>query len=293
VNWETLAQHIGDALGEPFSIEQRSSVGGGCINEAWRLRGAQRDCFVKFNSADKLDMFEAEAEGLAAMAEAEAVRVPAPICTGRLDGQAFIAMEYLDMGAGGGGAAMAQLGRELADMHRHTRSRFGWHRDNTIGATPQPNEENPDWLAFWREQRLGYQLRLAQRRGIGHRVLDKGERLLADLEAFFTDYRPEASLLHGDLWSGNYGVTREGAPVIFDPAVYFGDREADMAMTELFGSFGRVFYDAYNEAWPLDAGYRVRRTFYNLYHILNHFNLFGGGYATQAESMMDTLLAEI
>ena len=292
MNWETIAQHIRDAVGESFTIERHDSVGGGCINQAWHIQGAAQDYFVKLNRAEQLAMFEAEAEGLRAMAEADAVRVPQAICTGTVDGQAFIVQEYLPMGGGGKGV-MEQFGRELADMHRYTRNSFGWHRDNTIGSTPQPNDENPDWIDFWRERRLGFQLQLAARKGAGRGLLNKGERLMSDLDAFFDGYQPEASLLHGDLWSGNYGVTREGEPVIFDPAVYFGDREADLAMTELFGSFGDAFYAAYNEAWPLDAGYRVRKTFYNLYHILNHFNMFGGGYAGQAESMIDRLLGEL
>ena len=118
----------------------------------------------------------------------------------------------------------------------------------------------------------------------------KGEKLLKNLERFFIGYEPKASLLHGDLWSGNYGYLNNGEPVIFDPAVYYGDRETDIAMTELFGGFPAEFYTAYNEAWPLDKGYQQRKNLYNLYHILNHFNLFGGGYAMQAENMMDQLL---
>jgi fructosamine-3-kinase len=109
----------------------------------------------------------------------------------------------------------------------------------------------------------------------------------------FADYQPMPSLLHGDLWSGNYAVTQAGEPIIFDPAVYYGDREADLAMTELFGGFSQRFYAAYNETWPLDSGYQLRKTFYNLYHILNHFNMFGGGYARQAERMIEQLLSDL
>jgi fructosamine-3-kinase len=145
-------------------------------------------------------------------------------------------------------------------------------------------------MPFWRDQRLGYQLKLAARSG--RDFLKKGERLLADLGAFFQNYRPAPSLLHGDLWSGNVGVARQ-QPVVFDPAVYYGDRETDVAMTELFGGFSGRFYQAYRETWPLDDGYPVRKTLYNLYHVLNHFNLFGGGYGSQAEHMMDSLLSEL
>jgi fructosamine-3-kinase len=177
-------------------------------------------------------------------------------------------------------------------MHRVTGRSFGWRRDNTIGSTPQPNTPGNDWIAFWREQRLGFQLRLAERNGLSSALQAKGERLLERLEAFFRGYAPAPSLLHGDLWGGNHGYTVSGEPVVFDPAVYYGDREADLAMTELFGGFGAGFYAAYKEVWPLDSGYAVRKQLYNLYHVLNHANLFGGGYASQAEAMMERLLAE-
>jgi fructosamine-3-kinase len=201
-------------------------------------------------------------------------------------------MESLSLG-GGKARTMQTFAEQLANMHRHTKDKFGWHRDNTIGSTHQPNQWRDDWLDFWREQRLGYQLKLAGRHGARHSLIDKGEQLQDNLEVFFSGYQPEASLLHGDLWSGNYSIMSNGEPVIFDPAVYYGDREADIAMTELFGGFGHDFYSAYNNAWPLHDDYKLRKTFYNLYHIINHFNLFGGGYGSQAEGMIDRLLAEI
>ena len=293
MDWNTIAKHIHDATGEPFTLRASSSVGGGCINSAFRLEGEEKSYFIKLNSANQLEMFVAEAEGLQEMQAAAAIRVPKPVCYGTQSGKAYLVMENLEMGGSGNKASMQQFGHELAAMHRYTKPEFGWHRDNTIGSTPQPNTRSDDWLEFWRQHRLDYQLQLAGRNGARGNLLQKGDRLLSDLDEFFTDYQPEASLLHGDLWSGNYGITRKGEPVIFDPAVYFGDREADIAMTELFGGFGRAFYDAYNEAWPLDQGYSVRKTFYNLYHILNHFNLFGGGYGSQAGSMIDSLLSEL
>ena len=291
-----LANAVLDALAEVLGrrpeLLQQQHVGGGCINEAQRLITDAGDFFVKTNEAGLLPMFEAEAEGLREMAAAEAIRVPTPYATGTAIGWAFIVMEYLPTGPGTG-AGHERMGRELAAMHRHTAERFGWHRDNTIGSTPQPNAWHHDWVAFWRERRLGHQLDLAARHGAPKGLIDKGRRLQAALDAFFTDYTPVPSVLHGDLWSGNAAFTADGEPVIFDPAVYYGDREADVAMTELFGGFPARFYDAYREAWPLDPGYRTRRTLYNLYHILNHFNLFGGGYAGQAQRMTEQLLAEL
>jgi fructosamine-3-kinase len=235
-------------------------------------------------------MFAAEAEGLDELAASGTIRVPRPICHGVADGQAYLVLEALELGGSG---AMEAFGAQLAAMHRHTGERFGWHRDNTIGSTLQPNDRESDWVTFWRARRLGFQLEQAAGNGCSRALLSGGEELMERLPALFTDYRPAPSLLHGDLWGGNYAVTSGGEPVIFDPAVYYGDREADLAMTELFGGFGTRFYAAYNAAWPLDPGYPVRKTLYNLYHVLNHFNMFGGGYAGQAESMVGRLLAEL
>lgn len=293
MNWKSIEQAISDATGQVFQCNRPSSVGGGCINAAYHLQGKQQDYFVKLNSVDRLDMFEAEAAGLQELAHANALTIPAPVCTGIADKQSFIVMQYIPFGGHATSSVMATFGEQLAQLHRATQTRFGWFRDNTIGSTRQPNQYEDNWLTFWRKHRLGFQIDLAIRHGLGAGAQSRGEKLLAQLEDFFDGYQPKASLLHGDLWSGNYAISTDGEPVIFDPAVYFGDREADLAMTELFGSFGREFYAAYNDSWPLDEGYKVRKTLYNLYHILNHYNLFGGGYGSQAMGMMDRLLAEI
>lgn len=288
--WETIAESIRNSSGEGFAVKEQHAVSGGCINSAYRISNGEREYFVKLNSATALSMFEAEADGLREMVSSNTIKVPEPLTTGLADGRSFIVMESLELGGSG---SAERLGRELAAMHRVSTSRFGWFRDNTIGSTPQYNTESDSWLTFWREQRLAAQLKMAAANGYGGALQQKGERLLTALPAFFSDYTPVPSLLHGDLWSGNYAYCRDGTPVIFDPAVYYGDREADIAMTELFGGFGGDFYAAYNEAWPLDHGYAVRKTLYNLYHILNHLNLFGGGYGSQAQGMIERLLAEV
>jgi protein-ribulosamine 3-kinase len=288
--WEAIAETISHASGEPFVVREQHGLGGGCINSAWRIGDGGRSFFVKTNSGDKLDMFEAERDGLQELAATGAIRVPQPLATGLAEGQAFIVMEDI---AFGGSGSQAELGRELVALHGHAADRFGWYRDNTIGSTHQSNQQHHDWLEFWREERLGAQLQIAHRNGASRALLQQGERLLESFPRLFDGYAPIPSLLHGDLWSGNYAFTSSGESIIFDPAVYYGDREADIAMTELFGGFGNEFYAAYNAAWPLDPGYRVRKTLYNLYHILNHFNMFGGGYASQAEGMMGRLLAEL
>ena len=272
----TLFTHIGReiaaATGRSFAPAREDEAGGGCINRAFLLEGGGERYFVKLNNAERLPMFEAEAEGLKEMAATKTVRVPMPLCSGVAEGQAFLVLEYLPLHASDA-RAQETLGRQLARMHRVTAPTFGWRRDNTIGSTPQPNTPMADWVAFWRDQRLGFQFQLAANSG-GRTLRRKGEQLLEQLPAFFADYRPVASLLHGDLWGGNAAATADDEPVIFDPAVYYGDREADIAMTELFGGFSAHFHAAYREAWPLDAGYRVRKNLYNLYHVLNHFNLF-------------------
>lgn len=290
--WQDIAAAIGAATGSTFSVQQYGSVGGGSINAAHVIHDGQRRYFVKLNQPARLPMFEAEAQGLQALAASEAIRVPAVVCSGVAGGHSYLVLEYLELGRGSR-AAHAQLGRDLAAMHRHSAGHFGWQRDNTIGSTPQPNAWQDDWLAFLRTQRLGYQLELAVHNGCTRQLVGKVRAVSDGLEGLFGDYRPQPSLLHGDLWSGNYAVTSDDIPVIFDPAVYYGDREADLAMTELFGAFPAAFYEAYRDAWPLDPGYALRKTLYNLYHVLNHFNLFGGAYAGQAQAMCERLLASL
>ncbi len=285
-----IAAGIAQAEGRPIELTDAQGAGGGCINRACVVRSRDgRRYFVKLNQAHRLAMFEAEAAGLEEIRATGALRAPRPIACGVSAGEAWLALEYLDLGGGGDPAL---LGRRLAQMHRHTAREFGWQRDNTIGRTPQINTPTLDWIAFYRERRLRPQYRLAAENGAPRQLMNLGERLLETFAGLFDGYRPQPSLLHGDLWGGNYAYC-DGEPVVFDPAVYYGDREADLAMTELFGGFPAEFYAAYREAWPLDAGYRVRRELYNLYHVLNHYNLFGGGYLAQAQRMTERLLAEL
>jgi len=288
--WPDVERAIREAIGAPFSIESRSSMSGGCINECHVVRGQGRAYFVKLNTPDSAEMFSAEAAGLDEIARTGTVRVPQPICHGACPAASWIVQEHLVLEPADD-KAMRALGGNLARLHRVTDERYGWNRGNTIGSTPQINTPSADWIAFWREQRLGFQLRLAASRDHSGRLIAGGERLLEKLPAFFKGHTPPPSLLHGDLWSGNAAMAA-GAPVIFDPAVYYGDREADLAMTELFGGFPPSFYAAYEAEYPLDAGYRTRKHLYNLYHVLNHFNLFGGGYGAQAERMIAQLLAQ-
>jgi protein-ribulosamine 3-kinase len=287
---ENIARDIAAATGVTAELQTVRTVGGGCINDAQHVRYGASEYFIKSNQAHRLDMFEAEAAGLAELRRCAALKVPAPVCAGGDAHVAWLVLEYLPLGGRGDAAA---LGAGLAALHRITRADFGWERDNTIGSTPQINTPAGDWVEFWRTRRLQYQLELAARNGHGGQLQAQGETLLDCFQHLFDDYTPVPSLLHGDLWGGNQAYTRSGEPAIFDPAVYYGDRETDLAMTELFGGFGGAFYSAYADAWPLDAGYPVRKTLYNLYHILNHLNLFGGGYLGQAQGMLERLLGEL
>jgi fructosamine-3-kinase len=228
-----------------------------------------------FRKTGNADALAAEADGLAALKSAGA-RVPQVISAGN----SVLVLERLCLTRDGEYAEMASL---LAALHRTTGSRFGWHRDNYIGATPQANGWHDDWVEFWRERRLLPQLEQAARNGF---ALDS-EFLIPGLEKLI-GHHPVPSLLHGDLWNGNAGFN-SGAAVIFDPAVYYGDRECDLAMTELFGGFPAAFYAAYREAYPLDSGYEQRKHLYNLYHLLNHLNIFGGGYYAQVRAALGLL----
>ena len=290
--WSEIASHIAAETGTSFHVRRQRSVGGGCINSAAILEGSEGQFFVKLNQAAKTEMFSAELEGLREIQQSRTLRVPTPICCGNAQGYAYLVLEYIPHGKPTE-HSMGQFGRDLAQMHAVTSERYGWRRDNTIGSTPQVNTRCDGWSEFWGKYRLEFQLRLAAENGYGGTLQSKGETLLADLGTLFHDYVPRSSLLHGDLWSGNYMIDDRGGPVIFDPAVYYGDREADLAMTELFGGFPTRFYDAYRDAYPLHPGYSLRKTLYNLYHVLNHLNLFGGGYRRQAEGMINALLSAI
>lgn len=286
--WSKIAENISQVTKESFEVKQRRSVGGGCINQGYAVSNGAVTYFVKLNQASLVDMFEAEALGLEQMWDTHTIRVPKPIGCGISDNSAYIVLEWLELGRSANTNAWEEMGRNLAAMHKATSNKgFGWERNNTIGSTPQINTWTADWAEFFTQHRIGYQLKLAQRRG-GY--FKQGERLLAAIPELLADYQPQPSLVHGDLWSGNAAVTAEGEPVILDPATYYGDRETDLAMTELFGGFPAAFYRGYNQVWPLDEGYERRKTLYNLYHILNHFNLFGGSYASQANRMIEQIL---
>jgi fructosamine-3-kinase len=286
--WTEIAQAISQETGQQFAIAKTKSVSGGCINQGYQVSSKDRTYFLKLNNASQVDMFAAEALGLKQMYATKTITVPQPICWGTAANSSYLVLQWLDLG-GGSNQSWTEMGRQLAAMHQVGTSKdFGWSLNNTIGSTPQINTWMDNWADFFAQQRIGYQLKLAKRRGGNfpeqNRVVDAVREKLAE-------WQPQASLVHGDLWSGNAAISSDGAPIILDPATYYGDRETDLAMTELFGGFPTAFYHGYNEAWELDSGYRQRKSIYNLYHVLNHFNLFGGGYANQAQTIIQRLIA--
>jgi fructosamine-3-kinase len=287
--WEAIAAAVREDGGPRLLPDDVRPVAGGCIHGSYRVRGEDGWYFVKRNGADQLPVLRAEAQGLRALLGADVLRVPRPWRCGADEAHAWLVMEWLELGKLERSGAR-RLGEALAHLHRVRGDRFGWHEDNFIGATPQANGWSHDWPEFFRDRRLLPQLRLAHERGYRGRLQQDGEQLAGELEAIFDGHRPVPSLLHGDLWAGNCAADDQGRPVLFDPAVHYGDRECDLAMADLFGGFDRRFYTAYDEVLPRPAGYERRRDLYQLYHVLNHLNLFGGGYLAHAERLLRDLL---
>jgi len=279
---ERIALLVERATGEVFRPRSFEACHGGCIHQAGICRDDRRSFFIKCNEASVEPQFAAEADGLKALRAAAAVRVPEVIGHGLAGSRAVLVLEALEMGPGSA-KGWRRMGEELAALHRVQGDSHGWARDNFVGTTPQSNRCHRRWASFFVEERLRPQFELACLKGM---PFPGREGLLERAGGLLEDHEPAPSLLHGDLWSGNVGFLSTGQPVIFDPAVYHGDRECDLAFSEFFGGFPPEFYGAYQAAYPLSSGYPQRRDLYNLYHVLNHANLFGGGYVAQAAGMM-------
>jgi fructosamine-3-kinase len=281
-----------DGLGRGAPIEV-AGIGGGCIADAAVAAFADGSrVFVKC-AAVAPDMFEREAEGLLALAAAKAIRVPAVLAVGA---QALV-LEMIPEAPKKPGFAES-FGRDFARLHDYRGKTFGFPHDNFIGSTRQRNDpldgpwdesgedDGSTWPLFFMERRLRFQVRLATSGGYGHELehlLDRAEARIMELLSAAIEV---SSLLHGDLWSGNYIVDDRGEACLIDPAVYYGHREADLAMTRLFGGFEPSFYKAYGEVSPLAPGHEDRLPIYQLYHVLNHLNLFGGGYFEQGKRIL-------
>jgi len=274
-----IEQMLHELFAEKVSIKEKRGVGGGCINQtSVLLLSNGRKLFLKENSLTYEGLFSSERAGLIALRSEQGPRIPEPYAVGKGGGRQFLLLEYIEPGSKASDF-WEEFGRLLAGLHRgRHEGRFGFGQDNYIGASPQKNSWESEWPRFFAEHRLRFQLELARSRGHSNERWMRGlEGIIERIEELLP--HPEhPSLLHGDLWGGNYMVDERGRAVLIDPAVYYGDREADLAMTELFGGFDSRFYEAYNEMWPIEPGYRERKELYNLYHLLNHFNLFGGSY---------------
>ena len=304
---DPLAPWLAERLG--VAMVERRSVSGGCIHQAWCLRMADGGrLFAKTNHSTCLALLEAEADGLQALQTvarkipakqdaATTLVIPAPLALAVVGDQAVLVLEWLELGSGAGsktsdGAKQWRaFGQALAALHRHSletaSSGYGWNRDNYIGAGAQPNGWCSDWGRFFVERRLTPQLDWLNRNGAALRGSDE---LLRRVPDWLAGHDTQPCLVHGDLWSGNAALTRDGANALFDPAVYRGDREVDLAMAQLFGGFPQSFFQGYEQEWPLPSGHQDRVSLYNLYHLLNHANLFGGSYQQQAQVCLDRLL---
>jgi len=296
MDWSAFSSTLSQNLNQTVQIQSAHAVSGGDIHQAYLLNTSIGNLFLKLNHSASLPLFTTEAYSLKAIANSNSLRCPNVFAFGLHNQQAWLLLEHLTLSHQGDDV---QRGLDLALMHRQINRHsqtitqpFGWFQDNFIGHTPQKNLWHTDWIHFYGEQRLRPQLELAQLRGAHRNLFERGCELIEQLPFWFKDYQPDASLLHGDLWGGNSAFTTHGEAVIFDPASYYGDRETDLAMTELFGGFSADFYKGYNEAFPLDKGYARRKPLYNLYHVLNHFNLFGGHYEQQAEQLINALIKQ-
>ncbi|MBO1927307.1 fructosamine kinase family protein [Thiomicrorhabdus sp. 6S2-11] len=292
MNWTELAVKISAQLEQELEIYTAKNIAGGDISQAFKLHTNQGNFFLKTNLVSHYDMFRSEMLGLQTIADSNSILVPKAIASGTFKNHAWLLLDFVEMSSRGDDF---QRGRDLALMHHHLNDSakpFGWQEDNFIGLTPQRNDWCSNWIEFYGQMRLKPQIQMARERGISSSTADRGYQLIDKLDFWFQDYQPKASLLHGDLWGGNSAFNSDGDAMIFDPASYYGDHETDIAMTELFGGFSNAFYDGYKEVFPLDKGYAKRKNLYNLYHLLNHFNLFGGHYQQQADNMIQTLLAQ-
>ena len=283
--WQAIADHINNELDIKFHIEHKQQLSGGDINLAYKLTGQGQHFFVKINQREQIEQFETEALSLQSLRQRHCIRVPSVIGSGQTIDKAYLILEYLPL-IEENPNGWRQLGQQLALLHKQSsQAMYGFDWDNMLGKTPQPNKWQSNWSSFFSEQRLGWQLQLLLEQGFGFGKVDV---MVEKTRQRLQGYQPVASLLHGDLWRGNVGFTAQTAAV-FDPASYFGDRETDVAYSTLFGRFPDSFYSSYQEVFALDSSYEERKDLYNLYHVLNHANLFRGAYLVQAQEMIKQL----
>ena len=286
--WQQVQQLITNTTNKPFIVKKQWPISGGDVNQAFGISDGENCYFVKLNQQSAYDMFVQEAKGLAALAECKALVVPKVIGYGSAQSMSYLVLEHLYFAKRCNEIVFAKA---LANLHlksanSHVSQTFGFEEDNFIGRTLQINTWHDNWGAFFTQCRLKSQLDILRKQGKNAKWMDDLERNFAKVSDILTAHKPQASLLHGDLWQGNYDTLADGRSTLFDPAVYYGDSEADLAMMTLFGRPSDEFFDTYQQIKPIPSGFELRRTIYNLYHILNHANLFGDSYLYQAESMV-------
>jgi fructosamine-3-kinase len=285
--WQVISKQISHVIEQEFHPNQKIQIDGGDSNQSFRISDGLLSFFVKTNDKEGLPMFVAEVDGLEALAKAQALTVPNVIALGTTKSKCYLALEYFPMTPLDRMSSYS-LGVDLAKQHQWgEQGEYGFDLDNYIGFSVQPNGWHKKWSRFFAEQRIGWQLQLLREKGIEFVDINQFVELIAHK---LSNHHPKPSLLHGDLWSGNVARVGRGA-VAFDPACYWGDRECDIAMSELFNRFDDGFYQGYNETYPLDENYPQRRDIYNLYHILNHCHCFGGHYIEETQRRISQIMA--
>lgn len=283
--WHFISEQISECIQQDFICDDIREVKAGESHKAYKISDGKQRFFVKTNEKIHRPNFEAEAEGLKHFSNTHLFKVPKIICTGVVSDHSFLVLEHIAM-TQGNEQSWFHFGQKLAELHKtHTQERYGWQQDNFVGLTPQPNLWQKKWGYFFAEQRIGFMLQLLTEKG---HISVNIDAVVEAIKHLLLGHKPTASMLHGDLWQGNTGFFNH-QPVLFDPALYFGDRETDLAMSELFSRFPESFYQGYEDVWPLKADYQYRKPVYQLYHVLNHALLFGGHYLDSAKLTLKNL----
>lgn len=288
--WHGIAAQLSAALGHRYNILEHEALSITPQERHFRITNGQQPFFIKLAPRDQLERMAVGARNISALRLYDKLHLPTPVCCGVAGSYSFTAQEYLELLTTDTSPHWFSLGSALARMHRcDEQAMYGWDEDTYIGITLQPNRWQKQWGAFFAEQRIGWQLQLLRERRLLEPEIDI-EGVIDTVRRLLSHHNPKPSPLHGDLWRGNCGFTQQQA-VVFSPASYFGDREIDLAMTELFTRFPSSFYEGYQSIWPLEPGYEQRRELYNLYHRLNQFLIAGDGYRNSAETALQHLLA--
>jgi fructosamine-3-kinase len=283
--WHFISEEISKSLKKEFICDDIREVSSGHSHKAFKITDGRMRFFVKINQKIHLLNFKAERESLEHLQKAKLFTIPKVVCYGIVGEHAFLVLEYLTL-TEGNAENWYQFGQMLAQQHKnHTQNMYGWQEDNYIGLSPQPNQWQKKWSHFFAEQRIGFMLQLLAEKG--HHLADI-DKVVGVVNNLLTGHCPVSSMLHGDLWTGNTGFHKD-KPTIYDPALYYGDRETDIAMTELFARLPSAFYQGYQETWPLDLGYEYRKPIYQLYHVLNHALIFGGQYLQSAQATLKNM----